>query len=34
MIVTDRCQHKGLGTELIQPLVQIARKEKLDRLVA
>ena len=33
-MVTDRCQRKGLGTELTKRLVQIARNEKLDRLVA
>jgi acetyltransferase len=34
VVVTDRCQRKGLGTELTQRLVQIAKHEKLQRLVA
>ena len=34
VVVSDRCQRKGLGTELTERLVQIARNEKLDRLVA
>ena len=34
VVVTDRCQRKGLGTELTKRLVEIARNEKLDRLVA
>jgi acetyltransferase len=34
VVVTDRCQRKGLGTELTKRLVQIAKNEKLDRLVA
>ena len=34
VVVTDHWQHKGLGTELTKRLVQIAKNEKLDRLVA
>ncbi len=34
VVVTDKWQHKGLGTELTKRLVQIAKNEKLDRLVA
>jgi acetyltransferase len=34
VVVTDRCQRKGLGTELTHRLVRIARHEKLQRLVA
>jgi len=34
VLVTDQWHHKGLGTELTQRLIQIAKHEKLDRLVA
>ena len=34
VVVTDRYQRKGLGTELTKRLVEIAKNEKLDRLVA
>ena len=34
VVVTDQWQHKGLGTELTKRLIQIAKNEKLDRLVA
>ena len=34
MVVTDKCQNKGLGTELTKRLVHIARHKKLKRLVA
>jgi acetyltransferase len=34
VVVTDQWQNKGLGTELTKRLVQIARNEKLTRLVA
>jgi acetyltransferase len=34
VVVTDRCQRKGLGTELTKRLEEIAKNEKLDRLVA
>ncbi len=32
VLVTDRFQHQGLGTELLRRLIQIARSEKLQRL--
>jgi acetyltransferase len=34
VVVTDAWQHKGLGTELTRRLIQIAKHEKLGRLVA
>jgi acetyltransferase len=34
VVVTDQWQRKGLGTELTKRLVQIAKHEKLDRLIA
>jgi acetyltransferase len=34
VVVTDKWQNRGLGTELTKRLVQIARNEKLGRLVA
>ena len=34
VVVIDKWQHKGLGTELTKRLVQIAKNEKLDRLIA
>ena len=34
VVVIDKWQHKGLGTELTNRLVQIAKNEKLDRLIA
>ena len=34
LIVTDRCQRQGLGTELLKRLVQIGRNEKLERISA
>lgn len=34
LLVTDRYQHKGLGTELMRRLIQYARDENLQRLVA
>jgi len=33
-LVSDKYQHQGLGTELLQRLVQIARDKKINRLVA
>ena len=30
LLVSDRCQKQGLGTELLKRLVQIGREEKLD----
>jgi acetyltransferase len=32
-LVSDQCQHCGLGTELIRRLIQVGREEKLDRIV-
>ena len=34
VLVSDGYQHKGLGTELLRQLVQVARDEKLRQLVA
>jgi len=34
VVVTDKWQNKGLGSELTKRLIDIARHEKLDRLVA
>jgi len=34
MIITDAFQGKGLGTEMLQRLIAIARDEKLERIVA
>ena len=34
VLVTDRVQHLGLGTELIRRLVEVARSEGFERLVA
>ena len=34
VVVTDKHQHQGLGGELIRRLVEIARIEKIKRLVA
>ncbi len=34
VLVSDRWQHRGLGRELLQRLIQVARDEKLDRVVA
>ncbi|HKW63733.1 MAG TPA: bifunctional acetate--CoA ligase family protein/GNAT family N-acetyltransferase [Candidatus Acidoferrum sp.] len=34
ILVTDRCQGTGLGTELLSRLIDTARKEKLDRVIA
>ncbi len=34
LLVSDRFQGQGLGTELIKRLVDIARKEKIQRIVA
>jgi acetyltransferase len=34
VLVTDKHQHGGLGAELLARLIQIARDEKVDRIVA
>ena len=34
VVVTDTYQGKGLGTELVHRLIEVARDEKLDRIVA
>jgi acetyltransferase len=34
VLVTDRCQGAGLGTELVRRLIDVARSEKLLRIVA
>jgi len=34
VIVTDRYQGRGLGTELVRQLIEIARKEKLQHVLA
>ena len=34
VLVTDRYQHAGLGSALVARLIQIARDEKLERIVA
>jgi acetyltransferase len=34
VLVADQYQHGGLGTELLARLIQVARDEKLDRVVA
>src|SRR6185436_11305519 len=34
VIVSDQYQKHGLGTQLVHSLIEIARQEKLDRLVA
>jgi acetyltransferase len=34
LLVTDRCQKQGLGTELLKRLVHIGREEKLTRITA
>lgn len=34
VLVTDHYQHGGLGAELLARLIEVARKDKLDRVVA
>lgn len=34
ILVTDRCQGAGLGTELVRRLIEVARSEKLRRIIA
>jgi acetyltransferase len=33
LLVSDRCQHQGLGTELLRRLVEVGRAEGLERIV-
>jgi acetyltransferase len=33
LIVSSNCQHQGLGTQLLSRLIQIGRKEKLDKII-
>ena len=34
VLVSDQCQHRGLGTELLRRLINVARDEKLSRITA
>jgi acetyltransferase len=34
LLVTDRYQHRGLGTELLRRILQVGRDEKLTRITA
>jgi acetyltransferase len=34
VLVADRCQHIGLGSELLGRLIQVARDENLERITA
>ena len=34
VLVSDECQHQGLGTELFRRVIQVARDEKLARIDA
>jgi acetyltransferase len=34
VLVTDRCQGVGLGTELVRRLIEVARSERLRRVIA
>lgn len=34
LLVTDEYQHRGLGTELLRRLIQVAKDENLSRLIA
>jgi acetyltransferase len=34
ILVTDRYHHQGLGTELLGRLIEVARGEKYDRIIA
>jgi acetyltransferase len=34
LLISDACQHQGIGTELLKRLIQIGRDEKLARITA
>jgi acetyltransferase len=34
MLISDRCQKQGLGTELLRQLIQVGRQEQLSRIIA
>lgn len=34
ILVADRCQHQGLGTELLGRLIEVARREGYEKIVA
>jgi acetyltransferase len=34
VMVSDQCQHRGLGTELLSRLIKIAKDENLSRIMA
>jgi acetyltransferase len=34
VLVSDQAQKQGLGTELVRRLIEVAREEKLERIVA
>jgi acetyltransferase len=34
VLVDDRCQHQGMGTELYRRLIAIAREEKLEKVIS
>ena len=34
VLVSDQCQHRGLGTELLRRLMKIAKDQELSRIVA
>jgi acetyltransferase len=34
VLISDQCQHQGLGTELLRRLIKIAKDEKVSRIMA
>jgi acetyltransferase len=34
VLVSDQCQHRGLGTELLRRLIKIAKDQELSRIMA
>jgi acetyltransferase len=34
VLISDQCQHRGLGTELLSRLIKIAKDENLSRIMA